>query len=384
MFKASRLDHLDLLRGFAALLVLGSHLRAYIFQSFLDVGQVAAPAGILVKVFYFSTGLGHQAVMIFFALSGFLVGGKALDDILKQEFCWSRYLLRRLTRLWMVIVPALLLTLLLDGAGMGLTRDTGYDGRYYHLYSSGPHGSVDANHSMTAFFGNLAFLQTIYVPTFGSNDPMWSLANEFWYYIVFPLVAWLGLAQASTMARFAGIFILLALLTLLPAWLLEDGMIWVAGVAAAWCSRREALARMLGANPLRIGAVTVLIAVLVASKTPFVGDLRLGLAVALILPVVAHLPSPGGVYTAMARGLSEISYTLYLTHFPFLTLIVLVGIAPMKWPPSTIAASVFIALLFAAIAWAAVVWWCFERNTDRVYFSIVDKLYSPRPAVVKS
>src|SRR6266851_431381 len=146
---ATRLDNLDLLRGIAAFLVLTGHLRAYIFQSYGEVTHT----GLLVKVFYLVTGLGHHAVIIFFALSGFLVGGKAFADIFSHRFSWSRYLLRRLTRLWIVIVPALLLTLLLDNIGLWLTAGIGYDGQYYQLYSSGPHNSADVDHSLLTFFG---------------------------------------------------------------------------------------------------------------------------------------------------------------------------------------------------------------------------------------
>lgn len=30
------------------------------------------------------------------------------------------------------------------------------------------------------------FLQTRFTPVFGSNGPLWSLFNEFWYYVLFP------------------------------------------------------------------------------------------------------------------------------------------------------------------------------------------------------
>jgi hypothetical protein len=66
-----RLVHLDCLRGLAALLVVVEHLRAFLFVPF---PQVVSP-GVITKAFYLVTGLGHQAVMIFFVLSGFLVGG---------------------------------------------------------------------------------------------------------------------------------------------------------------------------------------------------------------------------------------------------------------------------------------------------------------------
>ena len=199
MSKAIRLDNLDLLRGIAAFLVLSGHLRSYIFQNYGKLAQVS----LLEETFYFATGLGHQAVIIFFALSGFLVGGKVLDDILTHRFSWSHYLVRRLTRLWIVIIPTLILTLLLDNIGIQLTKGIGYDGQYYQMYDFGPYSSVGVDHSFLTLLGNLGFLQTIFVPAFGSNGPMWSLANEFWYYVIFPLAFWVGFARTTTLVRIA-------------------------------------------------------------------------------------------------------------------------------------------------------------------------------------
>ena len=38
--------------------------------------------------------------------------------------------------------------------------------------------------SVAGFLGNLVFLQTLFVETFGSNDALWSLTNEFFYYLM--------------------------------------------------------------------------------------------------------------------------------------------------------------------------------------------------------
>ena len=381
--KAARLDNLDFLRGLAAFLVLAGHLRAYIFQSFGELEQAA----LLTKAFYFATGLGHQSVIIFFALSGFLVGGKAIEDITSGRFVWSRYLLRRLTRLWIVILPALFLTLLFDSVGLWMTNGRGYDGRYYEVYSSGPHAPLGIDLSLQSFLGNMAFLQTIYVPSFGSNGPMWSLANEFWYYIIFPLAAWVAMARIAVPTRLAGLCILLFIVGILPMWLLAPGVIWVAGAVAAWSTRQVALTAFLNHVATRIAGVTLLLAALFLSRIPTVqvsdlmGDVMLGIAVALALPILATLPSPGGIYRAVARASSELSYTLYLTHFPLLTFVILTGLAPNRLPPSVFSAGLYVSLMLAATVWAAVVWWCFERNTDRVYSWLARNwLSAPKPA----
>jgi peptidoglycan/LPS O-acetylase OafA/YrhL len=371
-----RLDSLDLVRGLAALLVLVGHLRAYIFQSYGEVAQM----GVALKAFYFVTGLGNEAVIIFFALSGFLVGGKALQDLLQRRFSWSRYLLRRLTRLWIVIVPALALTMLFDSIGSTLTHDVGYDGRFYDMYTVGP-DATGISHSWPTFLGNLAFLQNIYVPAFGSDGPIWSLANEFWYYIVFPLAAWLVLGLATPLARIGGLLLLTFLSVTLPTSMLAAGVIWVAGAAAAWCANRPSFSRFLNWTPARLGAISLFILAVILSRLQFAwfDHIKLGLVVAATLPIIAALPSPGGIYGTIARASSEFSFTLYLTHFPLLTLIVLAGFAPTRFTPSIIAFAIFAGLASIAVGWAASCWWVFERNTDRIFASLASRL--PIPAL---
>ena len=123
-----------MLRGLAAAAVLCGHLRLFTFVNF---GVLIEP-NLVTKAFYAATGMGHQAVIVFFALSGFLVGGKALADMSADRWSWAHYLLRRLTRLLIVIVPALFATAVLDHLGIRWTGGAGYDGAFYDVYSSGP------------------------------------------------------------------------------------------------------------------------------------------------------------------------------------------------------------------------------------------------------
>ena len=61
--------HLELARGIAAIVVVLSHLSAFIL---VDFPLVQNPS-VLTKAVYFICGLGHEAVMVFFVLSGFLI-----------------------------------------------------------------------------------------------------------------------------------------------------------------------------------------------------------------------------------------------------------------------------------------------------------------------
>lgn len=213
-----RLTNLDLLRGLAALLVCAGHLRAFLM---VDFGLITSPT-ILDHMFYFTTGLGHQAVMVFFVLSGYLVGGSVLTAYQSGRWSWMNYTLRRMSRLWIVLLPALVLTLALDSLGRHWFP-LGYEGRFQALYNSGPTLAAPADLRAITFLGNVFFLQTSEVHRLGTNGPLWSLANEFWYYALFPLLCgvwflhlWIG--------RFLFTLLIATLLWWLPA-----GITWGGG-----------------------------------------------------------------------------------------------------------------------------------------------------------
>ena len=368
-----RLVHIDMLRAVAAGLVFGGHLRAYLF---VDYGSVGDP-GLLTTAFYGLTGLGHQAVIVFFAISGFLVGGKALHDMLSEQWSWPRYILRRLIRLWIVIIPALTTTVIVDYIGAGLTAGRGYDGSLYSLYLSGPSLDRPLDHSLSTFLGNIAFLQTVYVPAFGTNGPIWSLANEFWYYLIFPLGASIFLVGYRMWQRFLAIGLIALAIFALPWSLLELGAVWAAGAAAALVGQAPNLAPIFRHYGVRAAAILAAVCALVATKYSMElisADLIFGLAIAFVLPVLATAQSFGKLYRFSARWGAEISYTLYLTHFPILSLIVLVLFAPDRFHPGLTGGIVYGGLFGLAFSWAVAFWWCFERHTNRLFQYLASRI----------
>jgi peptidoglycan/LPS O-acetylase OafA/YrhL len=354
------LVHLDMLRGLAALGVVVGHVRG-----FLVLPYAVSPSETLAGfTFYFVTSLGHQCVLAFFALSGFLVGGQALGSILAGEWSFSHYLLRRLTRLWTVLLPALFLTWIFDVMGQTLGGSAGYDGAYFGLIASGPQIGAPADLSLKTFVANAAFMQTITAPVFGSNGPLWSIANEFWYYITFPLIAQGLIGKGRATARVLFGLIGLGIAMLLPAEMLILGSIWVMGAVAGYLTkllpRRVIVAIWLPSSIVAIAAFVVLDKL----RPGLSSDLLLGVAFSALLPALAVLPSPGRTYAGLATSSAAISYTLYATHFPLLAFIWFAGLAPQKWPVGGYAIALVAAFLGAALVHAAGMWWLFERNTD--------------------
>jgi len=359
----SRHVHLDMLRGVAALAVVMGHIRGFVFVSY---GELTAP-GPGVEALYAASSLGHQAVVAFFALSGYLVGGQALRGILLGAWSFPDYMIARLARLWTVAIPALLLTLIVDWTGRALGGGAGYDGAWYALAASGPNQQSPADLSASTFLGNLAFLQMIAVPVYGSNGPLWSLANEFWYYVLGPLVAITVLMRRCwpQSARVGVAALIIAVL--LPGPLVLLGLIWAAGALVNHVAAVRSHSFM--GHPLYLAATILLVvAAVIFSRGAgsVTADLTLGVAWAALIPALALRRPSGALYTRVATGLAEISYTLYATHFPLLAFAWFVFMAPRKAVPGLSSMLTAGGLLVVLLLAAVVLWWCFERNTARV------------------
>src|SRR5271170_6252601 len=149
--------HLDALRGIAAVSVCLSHLRDFFFQ---DYPKLAHHNSLLATT-YLATGLGHQWVIVFFVLSGYLVGGSVLRAVALDHWSWRSYLLKRLTRLYAVLIPALVLGGILDVAGIRVFGTAGIYGGHNDTHELV--FPVTSHLSLPILAGNYTFLQGIYV-----------------------------------------------------------------------------------------------------------------------------------------------------------------------------------------------------------------------------
>ena len=354
-------DFLNWSRWVAAWLVVAEHARSLVF---VDYGELQSP-GLWAKGFYFLTGFGHEAVMVFFVISGYLVGGKVWSLYREGRFGWRRYLADRASRLYAVLLVALLLGAALDWSGYLFFNK-------YGLYNHGYEGSIAVlgtapieRMGWRDFLVNAFFLQTIAGSTFGSNGPLWSLAYEWWYYILFPGIL-LVVFRKSLIGLTVGAALTVLLLFVLPFDIIWLFGIWLLGVAAAilppmverrsadsggWRTEgigenrkvesgnrqrlegeklNEEMAKAkFGRMFFGVSAVLLFLGILVLArvevlKVPYAWQYLLGFAYALVILSLAN----GASRLPLARSsayLADFSYSVYLIHFPVLLFVLSVG-----------------------------------------------------------
>jgi peptidoglycan/LPS O-acetylase OafA/YrhL len=113
----------------------------------------------LVAVLFGLTRLGQEAVMVFFVLSGFLVGGQIIGRSRKGSFDLTTYAIDRCTRIFLPLIPACVLTAIVSSVVFGQSI------------------------SLLQLAANMSGMNDIIAPTLGYNLPLWSLSYEIWFYI---------------------------------------------------------------------------------------------------------------------------------------------------------------------------------------------------------
>lgn len=157
MNKATSL-YLDLTRFLAAVVVLFYHFAYERFSG----GDL---------MFIRETKIGSDAVILFFVLSGYVIAYVSAE----RDKNLKKYALSRMSRLWSVVIPALVMTIIVDQLGSSINPQA-YDGWWYQ--SDSP---------VVRFFAGALFANELWFKSIRpfSNGPFWSLGYEFWYYAIF-------------------------------------------------------------------------------------------------------------------------------------------------------------------------------------------------------
>lgn len=360
--------HLDALRGLAALIVVFGHARGLFFSSLTAIDNAPHPKTDAFGPSIVSINIGNEAVMVFFALSGYLVGGSVLRQMKQNRWEWKNYLVSRLTRLWIVLIPAILIGAAIDYAGFAFFSHT------HSIYTAPPGQDYVSDNTFPSlgnvfvYLGNFLFLQTIFVPIIGTNVPLWSLSNEFWYYLLFPMLLSTFMLKNNVLKSLFYLLLCSAILYCNNQYSNFLFSIWLMGAAVSLLPM--VIPPALASRIAMLCAVVFFIffAGLKKLHLPlYTSDLLMGVATCLLLYcLTGHTAKcQPSLYGHISRYLSEISYTLYLTHLPVLVFVCALISSPwnMHAINAVSLAKLFVAC-FLAVAWASVLYKLFESRTD--------------------
>ncbi|MFB3161343.1 acyltransferase [Neobacillus sp. 179-J 1A1 HS] len=327
----------------------------------------------IVFLFHFYVPLpGYQAVMVFFVLSGYFISATILKSLKENRWSWSEYFLKRVIRLWIVLLPCLISTFLLANLQMMLFGSDQKIGNFLDVKS---------------FLGNLFFLQGILVGNYGLNGPLWSLSYEFWYYILFPCLVFTVVSKKlSIKVLFALVFILISLFV--GQRIMMYFLIWMTG----------ALIPLVKPLKLKNNLVTYIILILatimaffstqyesgdwVASWSNFAPDFRVGVAFSiLIYLIVSFYNDKPSIYKInIPKHLSGFSYTLYLAHYPLANLILTWLVSPL-WPFSKTTLTIKMVFAGFVLLYSWFLALITERHTNKVRKFIFNIVFRNRSKV---
>ncbi|AOE63802.1 acyltransferase [Pseudomonas corrugata] len=303
---------LDSIRALSAFVVLLGHTNQTMLLPTLKSGSTF--------VGFFT----QLSVMVFFVLSGFLIGKSVCNNITKNnEFSIAQYARDRALRLYPPLIAAIVLMVLLAALAP-------------LLFPSGTQQFISipgATFVRTEFaviakqlFAALAFLNEFKTSTPSANGPLWSLSLEAWYYVVAAaLFAWPSRKLVSI-----ALLVTTVLVTRKNQLFFMLAPIWFAGFGLAFFHQRrpEMDNRLFGVLFAILTVATLAAVVLVLFADPLgkgiwldrMNHFRLvsGLWFACFMALIM---GGGARFPTIFHSHACYSYTLYVIHFPVMLFI---------------------------------------------------------------
>ncbi len=303
---------LDLLRFLAAFEVVVSHYRGVFFSEYglLPPEQ----QNFLNSIFYSVTRLSSESVLIFFVLSGYLVGGKSLKRILSNTVDVKSYFIDRFARIMLPLIASVVLVIIID-------LITEEQIPWLHIA------------------GSLFSLQGIFTNDY-TNSPIWSLSYEVWFYVLMGCIMAISRIRRWTTLLFSFlllIFVCFVFTKLNPVYLL----VWFIGAFAFLLPKSNGSISKLKLF-LYFGLfLFALVLLQLTSGSHSISFGNLSMVDKNIVIVFAALTTSLFIHSLTqfipvntfsikmdyaGSKLSKFSYSLYLTHYPLMYLFCYYGL----------------------------------------------------------
>jgi len=314
-----------------------------------------------------------EAVIIFFVISGYLIGGPLLR---RRDVELRKYAIKRSVRIYIVLLPALVLTLVLDFATLWLWPGNAV---VFQAWQGGALGDIAVTERMTAinFISSLFNIEPLLAKPFGSAGSLWSLGYEWLFYFFLPLLLLasnaIGLGRRGSDIVILGSIGAIGVLSPIGAafWL-----VWLMGAysGALNISGIERWSR--NASLIKLAAFVSATGLLFfGHMMPHqISILGLGISVAVFLNIRRGWEQAES--TRIDTGLAEFSYSLYVTHLQIQTflaaLLYQLGYLPAQGISAPLvvlgysAVFVLVSCLFGYLFGVV-----FERKTDKVSAALI-------------
>lgn len=340
--------YLDLLRIFAAFGVFFHHCNFPWFSN----------------NFFFDEDKGHKLVAIFFVMSGFLIA----YSVENKEKDFKIYMIDRLSRLYSVVIPAIILTYFLDSIGRS------FDPVLYQ-------NLAPENNQIIRALSSLLFLNQIqgFCIKPSTNIPFWSIGYEFWYYLLFGITILYRNIYVKTILILLLLFLMgIKILLLFP--------VWIFGVFAFYLTKKInfkdngvlfiiSLSSVLYFTFLYTVESNQSITIFNKNINLYFSyyykfDLWYGLLVAITIFAVAKLNlefSKLTLFEKIIKSISSTTFSLYLFHFPLL----IFAAAVIPYDKNNIY-QVFIVIIFIlSIIYVLSIFTESKRNSYKIFLRII-------------
>lgn len=300
--------YLDFLRFLAALAVMLGHMNQDgLFMDWMPLSHFS-----------------HEAVMIFFVLSGFII----YYSTTTRASSLRQYAIARMSRIYSVALPAVVFSTLL---AILVSKQADFNAATLSNYSEPSAWSTFSS----LLFLNASWLNEADVPL---NNPYWSLCYEVWFYVLFGAYHFVKGWKRYFFVALAALVAGPAILVLLPIWLMgaylaasgKFDLRWRQG--AAWAGFLGPLLAIAIINMTHVDSMirSALFANIpgfwrLDSSQRFLTDYLIGAALCLHIAAFSSLPvRVQALFTRHRRtwaALAGFSFTLYLFHRPLTQLL---------------------------------------------------------------
>lgn len=301
----------------------------------LDVTRASAAQMVVISHTVSFLGLADSpfariGVVVFFILSGFLIA-YSVQQALVTGTNWKDWVIKRFSRIYSGLVPALFFILVID---------------YTYLLVYGAH-PYPTNFNVITFLQNLASLQNhpathgsieaffFSSSQFGTGRPLWTVSVEWWLYISFGMLCFLGRRMLNSLPLL-GVFVFCSyvpFINLMGSYAGGLTLIWGLGCLGFWSLSRVRWNEIGLAPVIIFGVLSSVAAVYQLQSTvghyatpnvnPYDMKFMLYLSSAVLSVIIgtqvfgkptftkAHFRQP-------VKFLARYSYTLYLIHYTIL------------------------------------------------------------------